>query len=173
MKDITDDNTGSIEACLCETELCNKDDADLQPRGEISSEENDGVKSDVEPLQTTTKRSLITTLPILGEIVKKSEIINTVDTVVEETPRAGAGFKVSLDTAQSLEDDLGVDEDEDDGDEGDKDEGILCYSCGSLLSPDQTCPTFEPGSSDQIARCLEERQSRTFPPTFCQAELSK
>ena len=101
MKDITDDQTGSIQACLCETELCNNDDVELQPPGEIWSEENDGEKSGVESLQTTTKRTLITTLPILGEIVRKSEMINTV-LDIEETPRTGAGFKVSLDTSQSL-----------------------------------------------------------------------
>ena len=114
MKDITDDQTGSIQACLCETELCNSDqdvELQLQSSGEILSEENDGGKSGVESLQTTTKRSLLTTLPILGEIVKKSEIINT-PLDIEETPRTGAGFKVSLDTPQSLEYDLGEEEKE-------------------------------------------------------------
>ena len=107
MKDITDDQTGSIQACLCETELCNNDDVELQPEGEILSEENDREESGVESLLTTTKRSLLTTLPILGEIVKKSEIINTA-LDIEETPRTGTGFKVSLDTSQSLEDDLAL-----------------------------------------------------------------
>ena len=110
MKDITDDQTGSIQACLCETELCNNDhDAQLQSQaqGEIFPEENDGEKSGVGSLVTTTTRSLLTTLPILGEIVKKSEIINTA-LDIEETPRTGVGFKVSLDTSQSLEDDLAL-----------------------------------------------------------------
>ena len=131
MKDITDDQTGSIQACLCETELCN--------------EENDREKSGVESLQTTTKKSLITTPPISGEIVRKSEMINTV-LDIEETPRAGGGFKVSLDTSQALEDDPEVPGEP-------QAEGLSCYSCGSLLSPDQTCPSFDPSSSQQIAVC--------------------
>ena len=102
MKDITDDQTGSIQACLCETELCNNDhDVQLQSQGEIFPEENDGEKSGVESLVTTTERSLLTTLPILGEIINTA-----LDT--EETPRTGVGFKVSLDTSQSLEDDLAL-----------------------------------------------------------------
>ena len=149
MKDITDDQTGSIQACLCETELCNNDhDVELQSQGEILSEENDREESGVESLLTTTKRSLLTTLPILGEIVKKSEIINTA-LDIEETPRTGTGFKVSLDTSQSLEDDLA----EAEGGEEEEEGGVRCYSCGSLLSPDQSCPTFDPQSREQIARC--------------------
>ena len=104
MKDITDDQTGSIQACLCETELCNNDhDAQLQSQaqGEIFPEENDGEKSGVGSLVTTTTRSLLTTLPILGEIINTALDI-------EETPRTGVGFKVSLDTSQSLEDDLAL-----------------------------------------------------------------
>ena len=152
MKDITDDQTGSIQACLCETELCNNDHhVELQSEGEILAEENDEEESGVESVLTTTKRSLLTTLPILGEIVKKSEIINT-ELDIEETPRAGAGFKVSLDTSQSLEDDLAEAEQEEGEGEGEEG-GVRCYSCGSLLSPDQSCPTFDPQAREQIVRC--------------------
>ena len=126
LKDITDDGTGSIQACLCHTPLCN-------------TQVSDDIEQ-VDQLQTTTKKSLITTVPILQVIRKKPEIVNQVG--IEERPRASEGFKVSLDTSQLLA-----------GDSETVQERLRCYSCGSLLSPGQDCLSFNSSDSSQIATC--------------------
>ena len=129
MKDITDDGTGTIEACLCDSHLCN----DVTRRDDIEKLEEGQLE------QPTTKAGLVTTPEILTVIGKRNESTNRV--VVEETPRKSGGFKVSLDTSQLLEEDA------------ESEDGLQCYSCGSLFSTGDECPTFNSSDSSQVATC--------------------
>ena len=141
MRDISDDGSGTIRACLCDSDLCNNK--------VILNTNNDGTETErkfqsVRPTTTTTSTTTmrgITTLPILAEIVQKSEIIN--DVGIEETPRRGAGFKVNLGNSLFLDSDKNSNDNK----------SLRCYSCGSLLSPDKNCTQFNSSDPAQVQTC--------------------
>ena len=138
LQDITDEGTGGILACLCDSDLCNNKVID-----DTAANNNDDKES-IE--STTTTIQSITTLPILEEIVKKSDLDNAVG--VQEVPRSlGAGFRVELD-------DNSLFFDKDKNGNIDKDlQQLRCYSCGSLLSADKTCTRFNSSDPSQIQNC--------------------
>ena len=137
LQDITDEGTGGILACLCDSDLCNnKVIADT-----------DNLDVDKESIESSTTTILsITTLPILEEFVKKSDIDNSVG--VQEVPRSsGAGFRIELD-----DNSLFVDKDKTAITDS-RPSQLRCYSCGSLLSADKTCTQFNSSDPSQIQSC--------------------
>ena len=142
LEDISEDGSGAIRACLCQRDMCNSGDT-----GD-TGDSGDSVPS-----------SPVTTLPILAQIVQKPPAVNTVNTAaggghlqdlqdLRERPRAGAGFRVNLDTGNSLQ--LEEEELEEGG------SGLRCYSCGSLLAPaaaDPPCSASNSSWRGEVRSC--------------------
>ena len=138
LEDISEDGSGAIRACLCQRDMCNSGD---------TGDTGDSVPS-----------SPVTTLPILAQIVQKPSpqpplAVNTAAggghlQDLQERPRAGAGFRVNLDTGnflqleEKLEQEGGV--------------GLRCYSCGSLLAPaaaDPPCSASNSSWRGEVRSC--------------------
>ena len=141
LEDISEDGSGAIRACLCQRDMCNAGDT------------GDTVPS-----------SPVTTLPILAQIVQKPPpAVSTVNTAaggghlhLQERPRAGAGFRVNLDTGNSLQ----LEEEPEEQLEGEQLEGggagLRCYSCGSLLAPaaaDPPCSASNSSWRGEVRSC--------------------
>lgn len=144
MRDITDDGSGSIQACLCDSDLCNDkvivDTNSDYDKGEIPNKER--LQSTT--LSTTTTARSITTLPILAEIIKKPSISN--DVGVQEVPRSGSGFQVEIDNSLFPETDDKL-----------SDKSLSCFSCGSLFSSvDDGCTQFNASDPTQIQKCKDD-----------------
>ena len=144
LEDISEDGSGAIRACLCQRDMCNA--------GDTGGDTGDMVPS-----------SPVTTLPILAQIVQKPSpqkprAVNTVNTAaggghLQERPRAGAGFRVNLDTGNSLQ--LEVEQLEEEQLEGGG-AGLRCYSCGSLLAPaaaDPPCSASNSSWRGEVRSC--------------------
>ena len=142
LEDISEDGSGAIRACLCQRDMCNSRDTEY-----TSGDTGDSVSS-----------SPVTTLPILAQIVQKPSpqkppAVNTAAggghlQDLQERPRAGAGFRVNLDTGNSLQ----LEEEELEGGGA----GLRCYSCGSLLSPaaaDPPCSASNSSWRGEVRSC--------------------
>ena len=101
MRDITEDGSAAIRACLCDSDLCNN--KMLPDISHANNADNETIHSAAESSSTTIRG--ITTLPILAEIVNKSAPPNK---VLQEVARASGGFKVDFDNSF---DNFDVDED--------------------------------------------------------------
>ena len=159
LEDISEDGSGAIRACLCQRDMCNTGDT-----GDSGDTGDTGDTGDSVP------SSPVTTLPILAQIVQKPPpAVNTVNTAaggghlpdlqdLQERPRAGAGFRVNLDTGnflqleeEQLEGELKADKQEQEGGAG-----LRCYSCGSLLAPaaaDPPCSASNSSWRGEVRSC--------------------
>ena len=155
LEDISEDGSGAIRACLCQRDMCNSGDTD-------TGDTEDSV----------VPSSPVTTLPILAQIVQKPSpqpppALNTAAggahlqdlqdlQDLQERPRAGAGFRVNLDTGNLLQPEEQLEEEElkEQLEEGGA--GLRCYSCGSLLAPaaaDPPCSASNSSWRGEVRSC--------------------
>ena len=93
LRDITEDGSAGIRACLCDSDLCNN--KTLPDISHANNGHKEAIQS-VAALSSSTTMRGITTLPILAEIVNKSPPPNK---VLQEVPRSSGGFKVDFDNS--------------------------------------------------------------------------
>ena len=151
LEDISEDGSGAIRACLCQRDMCNSGDTGDPDTGDSGDSGDTGDTGDSVP------SSPVTTLPILAQIVQKPSpqpppAVNTAAggghlQDLQERPRAGAGFRVNLDTGNFLQ----LEEELEEGGAG-----LRCYSCGSLLAPaaaDPPCSASNSSWRGEVRSC--------------------
>ena len=148
LRDITDDNSGSVLACLCESDLCNQ----LQHQGN-KDRHNTTTEEAIQPIidnqgqkeiKTENSKPFVIIRTTQAPIVSpESESVTNVKPTkeIQESPRQGHGLKVPADEFESLHSAV---------------QELECYSCGSLLFPDQQCEQFNASDPSQRETCQQD-----------------
>ena len=184
LKDVSDDGSNSIQACLCDSDLCNNKVSSAAAVNNVEKTNNDETeipdtdKDDIQYVDDTdplSRRGSVTTEPTLANTEKK---LDNNDVGVEETPRAGGGFKVNIENSLFFSDDDEEDDNEDvenaaagGGDNsGSEVRGLQCYSCGSLLSESKNCSEFDASDPDQRQLCAPDEACLMYTWTRSHSE---
>ena len=149
LQDITDDNSGSVVACLCQSDLCNqlqhKENKEAGPTIIDNQQQREIKTKNSKPFVVirTTQASIVSpeksTISPESLTISPESITNVKSTKeIAESPRQGHGLKVPADEFDSLH----LEE-----------QKLECYSCGSLLFPDQQCEQFNASDPSQIEVC--------------------